>query len=340
MSQLFNRLVLLLTTVLSFVHGSVSESHVRTVFQYPLGTWVENIAVRPNSNLLVTTITGPDVFLLDPQRRNTSVLAYSFPKVLATVGIAELYPDVFAVITGNSTLQKVDPTSFSVWSIDMKDVTISEKGELSRTPVVSNIINFPQVGLLNGIAALPESNGSVLIADSFEGVILRLDTRTGAHEVVINNTLTNISPDPNAQPIGVNGIKIRNREVFFTNSGKNVFAKIPIHSNGTPAGNASVITGALNSTEGFDDFALCATGPAFLATAEGNSVEEVTKAGKVRIIAGSLNSTLIAQSTSAALGRGLKDKNVLYVTTAGGLGTPINGNQVVGGQVLAITLKS
>ena len=52
-------------------------------------------------------------------------------------------------------------------------------------------------------------------------------------------------------------------------------------------------------------------------------------------IAGDLNSTSIAQPTSAAFGRN-GDEGVLFVSTAGGLGIPVNGNEIVGGQIVAV----
>ena len=55
------------------------------------------------------------------------------------------------------------------------------------------------------------------------------------------------------------------------------------------------------------------------------------------ILAGNINSTDIAEPTSAAFGRNGKE-NILYVTTAGGLFFPVNGTEVVGGQLVAVLL--
>ena len=342
MNQLLNRFLFFLASVLSFVDSTASYSPVRTIYQYPLGIWVENIAVRPNGNLLVSTISLPDVYLLDPLRPNISVAAHTFSSASGTLGIAEISHDAFAVITGNFSLTtgEIAPGSFSVWSVDMTGVEISTKGELCGSPNVSKIADIPEGLLLNGITALPKSNGLALITDYFGGVIYRLDTRTAAYEVAINNTFTNVvAGTASTTAGGVNGVKARGGEVYFTNTGKGLFARMPIHPDGTPAGNASIVTRPINATENFDDFALSPNGSAFLVTGSGNSVEEVTRDGRARIIAGSLNSTLIAQPTAAAFGRGPTDKNVLYVVTAGGLGVPINpGNRIVGGQVLAVSL--
>ena len=60
--------------------------------------------------------------------------------------------------------------------------------------------------------------------------------------------------------------------------------------------------------------------------------------GQERIVAGNVNSTAIAEPTSAQLGR----DGVLYVTTAGGLAVPVVVGGVptrVGGQVVAVDLN-
>ena len=64
----------------------------------------------------------------------------------------------------------------------------------------------------------------------------------------------------------------------------------------------------------------------------------MTRKGGQSVIAGNLNSTAIAEPTSAQLGR----NGVLYVTTAGGLAVPVvvGGEEVrVGGQLVAVDLN-
>ena len=58
--------------------------------------------------------------------------------------------------------------------------------------------------------------------------------------------------------------------------------------------------------------------------------------GSTRIVAGARGLTEIAEPTSAQFGRTPADRDVLYVTTAGGLAAPLAGGVVVGGQVVAV----
>lgn len=63
---------------------------VRTVFEFPKGTYVENLAVRANGQVLVTPLTEPNLLLIDPQRRGTlPTLVYTFPEALGLAGITE-----------------------------------------------------------------------------------------------------------------------------------------------------------------------------------------------------------------------------------------------------------
>lgn len=142
---------------------------------------------------------------------------------------------------------------------------------------------------------------------------------------------------------GVNGIHALDNILYLSNTGKGIFAKIPIHEDGTPAGNPIIITRALEGAY-MDDFALRGNS-AFLVTGSGNSIARVALNGdgKQTIIAGSLNSTTLAQPTAAAFGRTDLDKDVLYVVTAGGLASPIivDGQSVqVGAQVVAVDLSA
>ena len=223
----------------------------------------------------------------------------------------------------------------------MNGVEVSAKGELSGAPKVHKIVDVPEASLLNGMTGLPGSNDSVLIADVLAGVIYRVNARTSTYNIAINNTLTATDTLPIFGSAGANGLKIHNGELYLTNTGKRIFARLPIHPDGTPTGkNGTIISRPPAAISGFDDFALDAgTGEAFLVLSNANTVEEVnTRSGSGRIIAGNLNSTQIAEPTSAALGRGPTDKDVLYVVTGGGLLVPVNGNQTLGGQVVAVDL--
>ena len=175
------------------------------------------------------------------------------------------------------------------------------------------------------------------MADSTKGVVWAVNVETGVSRVVIADPL--MLPT-SAFPLGINGLHLRDQTLYFTNSALSLFAKIPIHPDGTAAGSAVNISHAPTDAS-YDDFALPEHGDnAFLVTSTGNSLEEVGLGGEPQVIvAGNLNSTELAEPTSAAFGRGEGERGVVYVTTGGGLVAPVNGDETVGAQLVAIDVR-
>lgn len=210
--------------------------------------------------------------------------------------------------------------SFSVWKLD-----------LQSTPANSTkISDIPQGVLLNGATNL-NNNGTILVADSGAGVVYRIDTNTGNYTVVIDDPTMKFAPNATLQ-IGINGVHIRGNYLYYTSSTQGLFARIPINPDGTADGAAQII--ARNGFE--DDFIFDRAGNAYVATNLQSTVQKITLAGDVTVVAGNINSTLLAGSTATQFGRTAADSSVLYVTTDGEY-TNGAGETVVGtGRVVAI----
>ena len=308
------------------------ELPTRSVFQFPAGAWVENIAVRSNGDLLVTRLDVPELFIIDPTAKNVSAkLVYSFPATTALTGIAETSPDKFAILAGNFSLTGgTQSGSWSIWTVDFGNASDS-----SATPKVSKVTDLSQIVFPDGMSSL--SDDTVLVGDIDVGVIYGVNIETGVSYVASTDPALAPAPNPAFGNIGVNGIHVRENFLYFVTSATNVLGRFPIRADGVQIGNASIIARALNSSDGFDDFTFDNSGNFFLTTGGGNSIEQLSPDGKGQIIAGSLNSTEIAEPTAAKFGRGKTDQNTLYVVTAGGLAINVQpGNRTVGGQVVAI----
>ena len=185
---------------------------------------------------------------------------------------------------------------------------------------------------------------AVLIGDFSGGQIIRVNVTTGTETVVSTDPLLAGRQVPVVGNAGVNGLHVFENNLYFTNTGQRLVGRYPISvPDGAQLGAAEVLATPLNATLGFDDFAIAPEegGTLYLATVGGNSIERLKSdgLGTAEIVAGSLNSTEIAQPTSAKFGRGKEDAGVLYVTTAGGESVPVNGHLVVGAQVVAVDLK-
>ncbi|KAJ9655171.1 hypothetical protein H2201_008868 [Coniosporium apollinis] len=299
--------------------GDVESS--TTVYQFPNPTWLENLAVRSNGEILVTVINPADLYKVDVRRTPaTATLLYSFTGLNTTTGITEVTPDVFAVVVGNYSLATgtVTPRSFSVWEVDLR----------SHEPAISKIADLPEAALLNGMTTLSSRKGTILISDSGLGVVWRLNTRTGEYAVVLDDKTTRPVPGAELQ-IGINGIRRLRDYLYFVNLGRALFCRVRIDlQTGTAIGPYEIIATGLVG----DDFDITKDGTAYVTGVISNVVWRVTPDGTVTVVAGNLTGP-----TSAQFGR-TKDKNTLYVVTSGAMITPdpINVTFAEGGKVVAL----
>lgn len=312
------------------------ESPVRLLFEYPKGTWLENIAVRPSGELLLTHLEKPQLDQFNPLESSARPEeVHTFEDVLSLSGIAEIAPDSFAVTLGNFSFESgAQKGSWSIWGVDF-----SKKQTTSVS--VDEIASIPDAVFPNGMCNVPSSKypNDILYGDIRKGAVWRIDTETGSSALDINNTLTAAIQDPIFGTSGVNGIHIQDGVLYFVNSAKRLFASLPVKTDGTPAGDPKIIT-RVHKPETvfyFDDFAI-KDDDAFLVTGSGNSIERIGLDGmpKGQIIVGNLNSTQFAGPTSAAFGRTERDRHILYVATSGAQAAPVDGNITTGAQILAV----
>ncbi|KUL83207.1 hypothetical protein ZTR_10027 [Talaromyces verruculosus] len=291
---------------------------LRTISQFPLGAWVENIAVRRNGHLLVTLVSAPEVYEIDPFNAssiNRTQPAYTFDGHFNVTGITEVGEDVFVVCVDEKYLWKLN---------------FCEHG----TPQASLITMIPEAQLFNGMSTLSHEQGIVVIADSIKGCIWRVDINTGAYEAVLEDET--MQPEPVAGlNLGINGLKMLGDIAYYTNTPKKLFCRVRLDPiSGFPTSSIEIIS----RTSEADDLAITSTGIAYLATIYQNEITRVWPDGKSEVIAGSLNSSSIPNPTSGAFGRTVIDKNVLYITSGGGSAASINGTFIGGGNILSLEM--
>lgn len=313
---------------------------VRQIYEFPRGTALENLAVRSNGNLLVTDITTPNLYLIDPfSPKEPPTLLHTFPNASGLLGITEVTPDIFALIAGNFSLKNINSTSnsYSIYLVDLQNFHIDNG---TSNPKVTKALDVPEASLLNDIIVLHPDEGILLSPDTLQGVVYLINIHSGTYHIAISDPL--MKPHPPTAVLGINGMKISGSTLHFTNTGQRIYASIPIHlSNGTAAGPSEIVAHSLTNTSSYDDFIIDKrTGTAYLATLTGNTIARLTLSGNQTIIAGNLNSTAIAQPTAIRFGRTSVDEDTFYVTTGGGLAGPINGTIIIGGQVVAVDLRS
>jgi sugar lactone lactonase YvrE len=207
--------------------------------------------------------------------------------------------------------------SVFLWSVDFN----------ARTPAVSVLGALPSSSGANGITTVPGHPNILLVADSFVGAIWQLDIATGAARLAIQDPA--LSAGAHQPAVGVNGIHVRDRDLYFTTSQTAVFGRVAFHVEGGNVGAAGAVQtlASLGDGQQPDDFGFDCEGRAWVTVHPGElAVLEAPghgSAGGWTQVAAVGNATesdadLVAP-TSAKFGRGseVEDKT-LYVTTGAG----------------------
>ncbi|KAF7558283.1 hypothetical protein G7Z17_g62 [Cylindrodendrum hubeiense] len=294
----------------------ILPNHVVT--QFPEGTWIENLAVRSNGNLLLTSLLpNASVYeVSNPTHESPAVSRrFTIDSVSSLLGITETTPDVFAIIGGNfSATAGGIKGSYGVWKADF-----SKKGHV-KPELVTHI---PEALLLNGATTVPQNQNLVLIADSELGLVWRVDIRTGRYSVAANVTEMGSEGSAVAFSIGINGLHIHDDYLWWTNKYLLSVFKVKFTDQGVIAKGATVETVSELSVTALDDFTF---GPgnkdiAWVCTNSGNTVLALKPNGKSIVVAGGTDSDEVAVSTAAKFGRTSQDNRILYVTTGAGVST-------------------
>jgi streptogramin lyase len=118
-------ITLLFTTLATFT-GALSldpakSNLVTTLWTFPNETWIENLAVRANGNVLCTSLNRAAIYQVDPFKHVAETL-HQFASTDGCLGIAETASDVFIVVTANVSLKTNTawPGSAKIWRVDVR----------------------------------------------------------------------------------------------------------------------------------------------------------------------------------------------------------------------------
>jgi hypothetical protein len=298
------------------------------VFQLPnKGSWFENTAVTSDGTILATLLDVPEVLAINPNSKTASTLL-KFPAPITSVtGITEISPDLFALGVGQYDLAKGPVQgSWEIWTFSLADGASAAQSSLRL------ICKTPDASLVNGITTW--NSKSILVVDSTFGVVYKIDIDSGSCTVAFSDELTKPPADA-PLPIGINGIKIRDGYVYFTNSARQTFYRVLVDKEtATPTGAFEVVATGFTA----DDFTFDSEGSAYITTHPLNTIIKLAPGSTEPVtIAGKTDSMEIAGPSACAFGRRSNDSKTLYVVTAGGLAMPING-EIEPAKVVAISL--
>jgi hypothetical protein len=282
------------------------------VYQFEKGTWVENIAVRTNGNLVVVLYDRPEVWELNPHTPQAQPkLLWQFKDATRTTGITEPIADNFIVIVF------MKAGGFTVWNLNLTSP------QTNATEVIATV---PGAGTLNGLTTL--SSTVALAADTKKGVVHRFDLARGESTIILRDSTMSL-------PLvagGINGVRYQAGFLYYTNSFRGILARIPIDTTSAEAtGPAEVLARGLI---GLDDFALSPSGDEFFVMHWMRSrILKITAGGKKDVLAA--GSEGVAWPTSAQFGRTDRDNGIIYVTASGNPTSLLLG-KFEGGKILAV----
>lgn len=310
-----------------------TKDAVHSVYLFPENRKAENLAVRSQGHVLVTsTKPAPNLYLFHPQSNHNHtppLLVTSFPEATSAIGITELAHDIFYVATGNITSNggpaiAGTPGSFALYEVDMNPFRpTANRTAILHDAHIRKVASLPKASLLNGVTSIYSAHEPpkdfVLIADTLAGIVWNVDVRTGAVSVAFTDKTHS----------GINGVKVHDGFLYWTGTVTNTLNRVPINTRTGLVDSAARME--IVATEvTCDDFVFDRRGRAFVAGSVDNVVWMVEPAtGKKQVVAGTLNSTESALRTPSAVefGRGKGEEDVLFVTTTGGMGNITLGTQ-------------
>ncbi|KAI1081849.1 hypothetical protein F5B20DRAFT_588017 [Whalleya microplaca] len=301
----------------------MSIAKVKQIYNFPI-EFIENLHVLPSESLLLSTIRSVGLlYTLDPTaaKPQAEQVATFDTNTTALTGIVPLDGDLYAVSGGLHTSYAFERGNMHLYIASL------------QTGTAVDSIPVPDTATMNGLAALPHNPYTVLSADSIDGRIFSINTRTRKVSVVLEDAALgpgNWNSSSGLPPIGINGLRTRGGYLYFTNSSQGTFARIRINESGNGIGDFEILARSPIANHIYDDFAFDSDGNAYIAV-HSSSVVKITPDGVQTIIAGGQGDTLLKEPTSVALAN---DGKSIYVVTGG----KFNANPPEGGQVVQIQL--
>jgi hypothetical protein len=294
------------------------------IAEFPAGSFLENIVVRPDGSILVTELLQKRVWYL-PRPSDAEpvepVLVCAFEELAS--GILEAEHDIFyvsttnAYTTGESFLHRLD---LRAW-------------RPGQEASVETVLAWEDAACgLNGSCLL--APGIALLADSVAGVIWRVNLpRGGAAPTrriwLADETMRPDPPPPNAWPKpGVNGVRFAagTNHLYYTSTAKQLFMRVAVDPvTGEPAGSPEVVAEGMLG----DDFCLDEDlGFAYVTTHRENTLLRIPlrPGAEGEIVAGEPFDEMLTGPSSCAWRNGPETVGrVAYVTTDGGFVSPPRG---------------
>jgi len=164
-----------LTSLASAAALGKRQAATTSIYKFSSPKAAEGIAQRSNGQILVSFFDKAELWSVDPATKKAAKVT-SFADATCSAAIAEVAPDVFAVVAGNyASAGGNKPGSWGIWKVDFT----------SGTAVTSLLKKVPESGFWNGLTAF--NNDTILIGDASKGAVWRMNINTGAYSLAIED---------------------------------------------------------------------------------------------------------------------------------------------------------
>jgi hypothetical protein len=241
----------------------------------------ENIVLRRNNQLLVSCLTCPGLYQLDPTQGSGQIpkvgflgtpithtwriitssalqVAHEFTGYTSTTGIVELEPDIFALGLDNFTLEGGPVRgTWNLWTVDLRNCVAPEYD--SRQVRITRIASAPHA-FLGGITIVNRSRGLIAATDYAHGTLWLVDIVNKHSSPII--TSPQLVANTGAGEIGVNGLKYKDGKLYFMTTTTGLYGYVPI--NGTTGSAIGGVVPIFDYAFELDDFVFAPSGNLYL----------------------------------------------------------------------------
>lgn len=183
---------------------------VETIASYPHGQFLENLNVRSDGSMLITSYVDRTILTWDGN---------GTPRALVTLDVhpaGVLAEDDLIVITAHGKSFTEGPAFTATNQI----LVLDRQGRVLRRTAL------PEARFVNGMVALDADH--ILIADSIAGSIWLYRPSTGVVSAWLRDPLLGIDPAAKDQRPGANGLKRRGEWLYISNSSRGAIYRVRV----------------------------------------------------------------------------------------------------------------
>ncbi|VUC20319.1 unnamed protein product [Clonostachys rosea] len=225
--------------------------------ELPRDTWPMATAIRPNGDVLLPRLNGPELYSTQHPRIHSNRspsseprLIHSFSDATSVFNICRLKNarrEEYAVLTAIVDLETPEIYNTTVWRV----VPSAEGAAEEIKPEVTKIADIPEAQFCIGMTSASER--ILLVADSGAGCIYRIDVETGMLSICHEDA--SMRPATRRDALGIARIRILGDYLFYTNASRGTFCRLPIRWTGDgqdlwPAGACETVASGLANADG------------------------------------------------------------------------------------------